>query len=270
MPCHCDDWRRATQELDVADHRASIHLIPILGRLERPTLCLLGPKPCCGSVERMTRRIGREFLLAAVFLTSCIGAQPTESPATSAPPPSPSTSSSAAARTSPSPVATPTPTRRLLVTPTPLPTSRQTIELVTHENPILGYRITLPEDFRRSSAGIIAGDQVNLGGDTYTGRTEAEEREACLSDAGAQPRLEGPPDLNIGASRDPAGLTAEAWATTPRSPGAQPMSMHMLVERTTVDGREAVRLVRDQVTNHETTAYVCPRQRSHVHPAVRE
>jgi hypothetical protein len=154
------------------------------------------------------------------------------------------------------PTATPTATRRLLFTPTPLPTSRSAPELVTHENPILGYRITLPNARRRSAAGLVAGSEEVLGYDLYTARTEAADREACLRDAGGMPRLDGEPDLNIGAARNPAGLSAEAWATTPRFPGAQPMSTHMLVERTTIDGRETVRLVRDQQTNHETTAYV--------------
>lgn len=128
--------------------------------------------------------------------------------------------------------------------------------MVAHENPILGYRITLPEALRRSASGIVAGSEEVLGYDLYTGRTEAQDREECLSDGGGRPGPDGHPLLNIGASRNPAGLSAVAWATTPRFPGAQPMSTHMLVERTTIEGREAVRLVRDQQTNHETTAYV--------------
>ena len=195
-------------------------------------------------------RIGRVLVLAAMILPSCVAALPGD--ALPSPTPSPATT----ARPSPSLVFTATPTRRLLYTPTPLPTSRPATGLVTHENPILGYRIDLPEARRRSAAGVVAGNQEVLGYDLYTSRTEAQDRAACLSDGGGFPRLEGDPDLNIGASRNPAGLSAEAWATTPRFPGAQPLSTHMLVERTTIDGREAVRLVRDQQTNHETTTYV--------------
>ncbi|MGH2500237.1 MAG: hypothetical protein ACRDF0_09140, partial [Candidatus Limnocylindria bacterium] len=162
------------------------------------------------------------------------------------------------AQPTPSPLATPAPTRRLLVTPTPLPTSRPATGLVAHENPLLGYRITLPEGRRRSHAGIVAGDNEALGHDLYTARTEAQDREACLSDAGSRPGLEGEPDLIVSASRNAAGLSAETWATTPRIPipGAQPLSTHMLVERTTIDGHEAVRLVRDQAQNREPTTYV--------------
>lgn len=196
--------------------------------------------------------IGRRLVLATIILTSCVSAlpgdsslSPTPSPATTAPP-------------SPPLVATPTPaaTRRLLYTPTPLPSSRTPTGVVTHENPILGYRIDLPDARRRSAARVVAGSQEVLGYDLYTSRTETQDRAACLRDGGGIPRLEGDPDLNISASRNPAGLSAEAWATTPSSPGGQSLSTHMLVERTTIDGREAVKLVRDQQTNHETTTYV--------------
>src|SRR5713226_4131525 len=95
------------------------------------------------------RRVGRELLLSVVFLPSCISAQPSESPSIGAPSPSVATT----AQPSPS-VPMPTPTRRLLVTPTPLPTSRPATGMVAHENPTLGYRITLPEALRRSASGI--------------------------------------------------------------------------------------------------------------------
>jgi len=186
-------------------------------------------------------------VLAVAFLPACTALQET---------PSPSPSLATTAQPSSAPIPSPAATRRLLVTPTPLPTSRPTIGLITHENPILGYRITLPEALRRSAAGIAAGSEAGLGYDVYTATTEAADRAACLSDAGGRPRPDGDPNLIIGASRNPAGLSAEGWATTPRFPGAQPMSTHMLVEGTTIDGRETVRLVRDQQTNHETTAYV--------------
>ena len=209
-------------------------------------------EPMTASLKGPVGRIGRKLLLAVVFLPSCISAQPSGTLPTG----SPSPTLAATPETSAAPTATPTPTRRLLVTPTPLPTSRPATGLVAHENPLLGYRINLPEALRRSAAGIVAGNEEALGYDLYTARTEAQDREACLSDAGGRPGLDEHPNLNIGASRNPARLSAEAWATTPRFPGAQPLSMHMLVERTTIDGREAVRLVRDQQTNHETTAYV--------------
>jgi hypothetical protein len=119
-----------------------------------------------------------------------------------------------------SPIATPAAARRLLFTPTPLPTSRPAPGLVTHENSILSYRIDLPEARRRSASGIAAGSEEGLGYDLYTARTEAADREACRSDAGGQPRPDGEPDITIRASRNRAGLSAEAWATTQRFPAA--------------------------------------------------
>ncbi len=193
------------------------------------------------------RRTGRNLLLAVGLLPACVSMQQTPSP-----PPSLATT----AQPSSLPVATPTATRRLLFTPTPLPTSRPASGLVAHENPLLGYRIDLPEARRRAASGIWAGSENALGYDLYTASTEAEDRGACLRDWGGMPSMDGEPLLNISASRNPAGLSAEAWATTPQFPGSWTMSTHMLVQRTTIDGREAVRLVRDQQTNHETTAYV--------------
>lgn len=186
--------------------------------------------------------------MLGLVLTGCVSETPGATP--TAPALSITPSSTAAA------VATPTPTRRLLVTPTPLPTSRVTVALITHENPILGYRVNLPEEVRRVGSGIVTGNEQALGHDLYTGRTEAEDRAACLSDAGGRPSPDGHPVLGIHVARNPGALSAEVWATTPRAPGSQPMSTHMLVERTTIDGRETVRLVRDQVTNHETAGYV--------------
>lgn len=192
------------------------------------------------------------LLLGVVLLTSCASEPLRAFPSPSA------TSPAATVASSGTPATTAAPARRLLFTPTPLPTSRPATGLVTYENPILGYRITLPEPRRRAASGVTTGAAIDdgLGYDLYTARTEAEDRTLCLSDGGEIPVPKGEPDLNISAFRDPNGLSAEAWATTPRFVGAQALSTHMLVERTTVGGQEAVRLVRDQQTNHETTAYV--------------
>jgi hypothetical protein len=126
---------------------------------------------------------------------------------------------------------------------------------VTYENPILGYRITLPAAVRRAEARVIAAGDV-LGIDRYTYRTEAQESAACLEDGGWRLSFDETPDIVVDASLNPSGLSAEAWATTPRTPGAQPFSTHMLVERMTVGRREAVRLIRDQAQNREPTWYV--------------
>src|SRR5258708_5457674 len=177
-------------------------------------------------------RVGRDLLLAVAVLAACT-ATPTPSPS-----PSQSPVTATTERPTASPTASPTPTRRLLFTPTPLPTSHPAAGLVTHENPILGYRIDLPEARRRSSAGIAAGSEDGAGQDFYSATTEAEDRAACLMDGGHLPSMDGEPILYIGSWRNPAGLSAEVWATTPRSPGAQPLSTHMLVKRQTIEERQ--------------------------------
>lgn len=129
--------------------------------------------------------------------------------------------------------------------------------LVSHENAILGYRIALPEGYRRSISRIQTG-QESLGVDLYTRVTEREEREACLRDVGdvGSPLAPGQdPDIRIGVARNVRGVSAVEWATTPRSPGAQPLSTHQRVEPVIVGGREAVRLVADNATA-VTTAFV--------------
>lgn len=52
-------------------------------------------------------------------------------------------------------------------------------------------------------------------------------------------------DIQVGASRNPQGLSPYEWVTTPRAPGSQPLSTHQTVERMTINGLEAVRLVED-------------------------
>jgi hypothetical protein len=185
---------------------------------------------------------------APVSSTSTATASSTSTPTPSAV----VTTASPVPTASPSP--TPTPIRRPPATPTPLATTAVAAG-VTYENPILGYRITLPVAVRRAQALVTpVGDGLGL--DLYTYRTEAQDSAACLRDGGARGGPDDPLDLIVDASLNPSGLSAEAWATTPRAPGAQPFSMHMLVERTTVGGREAVRLVRDQAQNREPTMYV--------------
>ena len=175
--------------------------------------------------------------------TPTASALTTSTPVTAAPP-------TQTASPSPSPVRRPPPT------PTPLATAT-VAGGVTHENPILGYRITLPAAIRRAEARVIAAGDL-LGIDLYTYRTEEQDSAACLNDGGSRIDFAQLPDIVVDASLNPSGLSAEIWATTPRSsfPGAQPFSKDMLVERTTVGGREAVRLVRDQVQNREATMYV--------------
>lgn len=132
----------------------------------------------------------------------------------------------------------------------PSPTARG-----AHENLILGYRITLPDGYRRFLARLNTTGGDALGDDFYTTRTEQEEREACRQDIGHLPTFRDPPDIGIAAWRNPGGLSPREWATTPRQPGGFVMSTHQKVEPTTIGGQEAVRLVQDNATA-ATSAFV--------------
>lgn len=128
---------------------------------------------------------------------------------------------------------------------------------VTYENAVLGYRIALPEGYRRSMSRIYT-QQEGSGADLYTRKTEREEREQCLRDGGdvGFPRSpDDEPEVGVSMVRNPGGISALEWATTPRFPGAQPRSTHQKVESVTIGGHEAVRLVMDNPTA-ETTAFM--------------
>ena len=93
-----------------------------------------------------------------------------------------------------------------------------------------------------------------VGNDYYTLQTEQQQRDECLSDQGHIPDRDSESDINIAVSINPDGISAVEWVTTPRAPGAQPLSTHKKVESTTVDGREAVRLAWEQTA--ETSDYL--------------
>ncbi len=131
----------------------------------------------------------------------------------------------------------------------------------TFENVILGYRIILPNDYRRSSSRVLTGQPEFLGDDRYTLQTESAERdaarEACLHDLGdiPVPSPERDSDIQVSVSRNVSGVSVTDWVSTPRVPGAQPLRTHQTVEATSIGGLEAVRLVTDNATP-ETTAFV--------------
>lgn len=140
-------------------------------------------------------------------------------------------------------------------TTSPTPTTGPAHGANTFENAILGYRITLPEGYRQSIARI---DTRQGGGvDLYTQQTEAQAREQCQRDSGdvGSQFSDRDPDVRIGVTANPDGLSAVEWVTTPRVAGAQPLSTHQRVEQTTIGGHEAVRLVADNATGL-TTAFV--------------
>lgn len=134
--------------------------------------------------------------------------------------------------------------------PSATPATSPTGGPVTYENAVLGYRITLPEAYRRYISRLERG-QEGLGVDVYTRRTEREERERCLRDGGdvGFPRSpDDDPEVRVGIVRNIGGVSAVDWATTPRSPGAQPLSTQQRVESVRIGGHEAVRLVADNAT----------------------
>jgi len=137
----------------------------------------------------------------------------------------------------PTPTGLPVPTERL--SPSPAPSAPA--GFTTHESPILGYRLTLPNTYRRI-ASSITGDSELLGRDTYTTLTEAEEREECLRDGGGIPSRAAAAYLYVEAYRNVAGTSAVEWART--RPGNA-----RSVEPATIDGREAARVVERGATS---------------------
>lgn len=143
-----------------------------------------------------------------------------------------------------SPAASPTPTSSA----SPLPPG-------TFENAVLGYRITLPQSYRRGGAAIFTAGAA-LGTDTYTPQTEQQERERCLSDSGDIGFLTyARADISVRVLRNVSGLSAQQWVMTPEAPGGQSASTHQKVEPLSINGQEAVRLVEDNA-RAATTAFV--------------
>lgn len=178
-------------------------------------------------------------LTAALFLTLACSAPP------------------ATIAASPAVTAAATPTSPVASAPaTASPTGR--VGFATHENPILGYRISLPDAYRRLTSVVLTGGGENLGSELYTRRTELEERELCLRHQGGVPPREWETDVVILIYRNIGNVSAAQWANTPRVPDGQALSMHRTVEPVTVDGRPAVRLVWEQTKGGETAGYVIP------------
>ena len=169
-------------------------------------------------------------------------------------------------RTVEDPLTTPTPTpiasiaqptAAPAVTASPTSASASPVTSATVENATLGYRLALPAGYRRSIANIVAGQDAVLGSDLYTTETERQAREKCQSDSGdvgfRSPDQD--PDVSVVVSRNVVGISAVEWVTTPRAPGAQPLSTHQRVESVTIAGLEAVRLVQDNASAY-TTVFV--------------
>lgn len=153
------------------------------------------------------------------------------------------------------PVASVTPTSSASPTRSPAPSASPTVP-GTFENGVLGYRLTFPAGYRRSTSRIFTGGAKALGGDYYTRVTQQAERERCQRDSGDVGSFlpEQGTDVNVSVSRA-NGMTARQYATTPQVPGGQAPSTYHRVEDLTIDGHDAVRLVTDNAAA-ETTDFV--------------
>jgi hypothetical protein len=168
--------------------------------------------------------------------------------------------STPAATTSQSPAvtaaATPTTTSGgASATATASPTTRA--GFATYESPILGYRITMPDPYRRLIFVVNSGSAETLGSEMYTRRTELEERELCLRQ-GELPQREWETDVVILTYRNADNVSAALFANTPRVSGGQAFSANRTIEPVNVDGRDAVRLVWEPTKGGETAGYVIP------------
>ena len=130
-------------------------------------------------------------------------------------------------------------------------TPRPTDSAVVYENPFLGYRIALPQTYRRLTARYLTAGTLPgglLGTDTYTLLTEQQEREECLQDQGDLPPRSANLGLFVEAYRVDPAVTAIDWASTPRVSGAQPLAMHRTIQQLAVPGFDAIKLVADNAS----------------------
>jgi hypothetical protein len=145
-----------------------------------------------------------------------------------------------------SPAATQTATSAAAsATPPPTPGASQ-LPPGTFENRTLGYRITVPVNYRLSRSQIVRGQTELLGQDIYTTTTEAQARAECLQDRGDMPSPSDAGLLIVSAYRNVAGLSAVEWARS------RPEATLHTVEPATAGGLEAARLVQQG----ETQIYV--------------
>ena len=131
------------------------------------------------------------------------------------------------------------------------PTPRPTDSPVAFENPFLGYRIALPQTYRRLTARYFTAGSVPgglVGADAYTLLTEQQQREECLQDQGDLPPQSANLGLFVEAYRVDPAVTASAWASTPRVSGAQPLATHRRIQPLAVPGYDAIKLVADNAS----------------------
>lgn len=114
--------------------------------------------------------------------------------------------------------------------------------LVTHADPVLGYRIELPDGYRRSRSIVLPPEREMVGHDAYVARTDAEELRLCLStqESGLQPP-ERELDVRVEMYRDVRGVSGAEWI---RSKGMT--LLHTTIESLTLNGYDAARVVHER------------------------
>lgn len=113
------------------------------------------------------------------------------------------------------------------------------LALVMHENSTLGYRVGLPEGYRRSRSLVLAVGQEHVGHDAYVNRTEAKEVELCVNERkGDGQSFEREFDVRIDAYRDIRGVSVANWIRVMNLTLA-----HALIRNTRIDGHEAAQVV---------------------------
>ncbi len=161
--------------------------------------------------------------LATTALLAVLASACSPAPAARSEPPTPAATASSA----PSAPATAT----LSPSTSPRPTN------AVSENQVLGYRITLPTTFRLVRATLYTEQTELLGRDTYTTRTEAEERADCLTDGSDIPSPTNAQYMDIEVYRNGGGLSPELWARS------RPENQHQTVRPATVGVHNAAELV---------------------------
>lgn len=130
-------------------------------------------------------------------------------------------------------------------------TPRPTAPTAAHENPFLGYRITLPGTYRRLPSSYFTADKTTgglLGRDAYTLLTEQQEREECLQDLGDLPPRTANLLLLVDTYLVDPAVSASDWASTPRAPGAESFAMHRRIVVLGLPALDAIKLVADNAT----------------------